>query len=106
MNRFCWMDLKTRDLPGTAAFFSTALGWRFAVDENDWRKAIKFVANGYQIGSVSDLANPVYPPGTPAHIAYYLAVDDVDRRTEAATANGARLVLPPSEAGDQGAWRR
>jgi predicted enzyme related to lactoylglutathione lyase len=96
------MDLKTRDLPGTAAFFSTALGWRFAVDEDDWRKATKFAANGYQIGSVSDLANPVYPPGTPAHIAYYLAVDDVDRRTEAATANGARLVLPPFEAGDQG----
>jgi predicted enzyme related to lactoylglutathione lyase len=102
VNRFCWMDLKTRDLPGTAAFFSTALGWRFAVDEDDWRKATKFAANGYQIGSVSDLANPVYPPGTPAHIAYYLAVDDVDRRTEAATANGARLVLPPFEAGDQG----
>jgi predicted enzyme related to lactoylglutathione lyase len=96
------MDLKTRDLPGTAAFFSTALGWRFAVDEDDWRKATKFAANGYQLGSVSDLANPVYPPGTPAHIAYYLAVDDVDRRTEAATANGARLVLPPFEAGDQG----
>ncbi|MGP3974432.1 VOC family protein [Streptomyces sp. 8N114] len=96
------MDLKTRDLPGTPAFFSTALGWRFAVDENDWRKATKFAANGYQIGSVSDLANPVYPPGTPAHIAYYLGVDDVDRRTEAAIAHGARLVLPPFEAGDQG----
>jgi predicted enzyme related to lactoylglutathione lyase len=102
VTRFCWMDLKTRDVPGAAAFFSTAMGWHFAVDEDDWRKATKIAANGYQIGSVSDLANPVYPPGSPAHIAYYLAVDDVDRRTEAATANGARLVLPPFEAGDQG----
>ncbi|MGW0826068.1 VOC family protein [Streptomyces sp. NPDC002845] len=102
MNRFCWMDLKTRDLPGTAAFFSTALGWRFAVDADDWRQATKIAANGYRIGSVSDLANPVYPPTAPAHIAYYLAVDDVDRRTEAATVHGARLVLPPFEAGDQG----
>jgi predicted enzyme related to lactoylglutathione lyase len=96
------MVLKTRDVPGTAAFFSTALGWRFAVDEDDWRKATKIAANGYQIGSVSDLANPVYPPAAPAHIAYYLAVDDVDRRTEAATAHGARLLLPPFEAGEQG----
>ncbi|WSQ12878.1 hypothetical protein OG604_36750 [Streptomyces sp. NBC_01231] len=96
------MDLKIRDVPGTAAFFSTAQGWHFAVDEDDWRKATKVAANGYQIGSVSDLANPVYPPGIPAHIAYYLAVVDVDRRTEVATAHGARLVLPPFEAGDQG----
>ncbi|MDT0444671.1 VOC family protein [Streptomyces johnsoniae] len=51
---------------------------------------------------MSDLASPIYPPETPAHIAYYLAVDDVDRRAEAATANGARLVVPPFDAGDQG----
>ncbi|MCE7083014.1 VOC family protein [Streptomyces sp. ST2-7A] len=102
MNGFCWMDLKTRDTTGTARFFSGVLGWRFAVDEEDWRKAVKISVDGYPIGGVSDLANPVYPPETPAHIAYYLAVEDVDRRIEAATANGARLVLPPFDAGDQG----
>lgn len=101
-NEFCWMDLKTRDLTGTAAFFSQTLGWRFAVDEEDWRQATKIAVDGHLIGGVSDLANPVYPPGTPAHIAYYLAVDDVARRAEAAVSNGARLVVPPFEAGDQG----
>ena len=35
LNEFCWMDLKTRDLAGTATFFSKTLGWRFAVDEKD-----------------------------------------------------------------------
>jgi predicted enzyme related to lactoylglutathione lyase len=99
---FCWMDLKTRDLAGTATFFSQTLGWRFAVDDEDWRKATKIDVDGHLIGGVSDLANPVYPPGTPAHVAYYLAVDDVDRRAEAAAVNGARLVVPPFEAGDQG----
>ncbi|MFB9904414.1 VOC family protein [Allokutzneria oryzae] len=101
-NEFCWMDLKTRDQSGTAAFLSEALGWRFAVDEEDWRQATKIAVGGHWIGSVSDLANPVYPPNTPAHVAYYLAVDDVDNRTEAATANGARLVVAPFDAGDQG----
>lgn len=101
-NEFCWMDLKTRDLTGTADFFSQALGWHFAVDEEDWRKATKIAVDGYLIGGVSDLANPVYPPGTPAHIAYYLAVDDVDGCAEAAVARDARLVVPPFEAGDQG----
>jgi predicted enzyme related to lactoylglutathione lyase len=102
VNEFCWMDLKTHDLAGTAAFFSQALGWRFAVDEDDWRKATKATVDGHLIGGVSDLANPVYPPGTPAHIAYYLAVDDVDRRAGAAVENGASLVVPPFDAGDQG----
>ncbi|WND39740.1 VOC family protein [Streptomyces sp. BB1-1-1] len=96
------MDVKTHDVPGTAAFFSAVLGWRFAVDESDWRRAIKIFVDGHQIGGVSDLSSPIYPPGTPAHIAYYLAVDDVEARTEAAIAAGAQLVLAPFDAGGQG----
>ncbi|MFD5234504.1 VOC family protein [Streptomyces qaidamensis] len=102
LNEFCWMDLKTRDPAGTATLLSKTLGWRFAVDEKDWRKATQISVDGQPIGGVSDLASPVYPPETPAHIAYYLAVDDIDRRVEAATARGARLVVPPFDAGDQG----
>ncbi|MGW0537907.1 VOC family protein [Streptomyces sp. NPDC003032] len=102
LNEFCWMDVKAHDVPGTTAFFSEVLGWHFAVDEDDWRRAIKIFADSHQIGGVSDLSSPLYPPGTPAHIAYYLAVDDIDARTEAATAAGAQLVLAPFDAGDQG----
>ncbi|WP_282794527.1 VOC family protein [Streptomyces sp. CC224B] len=102
LHEFCWMDLKVRDPSGTAAFFSEALGWTFEVDEEDWRQVVKISVGGYRIGGVSDLANPVYPPGTPAHVAYYLAVDDVDRRVGIATANGARLVVAPFDAGGQG----
>lgn len=101
-NEFCWMDLKTRDPSGTAAFFSSVLGWDFAVDEEDWRRAVKVTAGGRRIGGVSDLAQPVYPPGTPPHIAFYLAVDDVDHRTAVAATRGARIVVEPFDAGDQG----
>ncbi|WP_258044168.1 VOC family protein [Streptomyces sp. SM11] len=51
MNEFCRMDLKTRDPSGTAAFFSTVLGWDFAVDEEDWRRAVKISAGG--VGSAA-----------------------------------------------------
>ncbi|XUT58074.1 GNAT family N-acetyltransferase [Streptomyces sp. G9] len=102
LNEFCWMDLKTRDPSGTAAFFAAVLGWDFAVDETDWRRAVKISAGDHWIGGVSDLAQPVYPPGLPAHVAYYLAVDDVDHRTALAAENGARILVPPFDAGDQG----
>ncbi|MFB4320242.1 VOC family protein [Actinomadura sp. 21ATH] len=102
MNGFCWMDVKTRDVPGAAAFFGTVLGWRFAVDEDDPRRATKIYLDGRPIGGVSDLAAPIYPPGTPPHVAYYLAVDDADRAAEAAVANGASPVVGPFDAGDQG----
>lgn len=42
------MDLKTRDIPGTAAFFSAVLGWHFAVDERDRRRATKITADGLE----------------------------------------------------------
>nr|WP_323449410.1 VOC family protein [Streptomyces sp. YSPA8] len=102
MDGFCWLDLKTHDPAGTADFFRTDLGWRFAVDPDDWRQATVIRSGPYRIGSVSDLSAPVYPPGTPPHIAYYLATDDTDRRAAAATGAGARLVVPPFDAGDQG----
>lgn len=96
------MDVKAHDPPAVAAFFSAVLAWRFSVDEQDWRQATKITAGGEPIGGVSDLSSPIYPPGTPAHVAYYLAVDDVDQRVTTATANGARLVVAPFEAGNQG----
>ncbi|WP_318294804.1 VOC family protein [Streptomyces bacillaris] len=65
LNEFCWMDLKTHDPSGAAAFFSSVLGWDFAVDEEDWRKAVMISAGRHRIGGVSDLAQPVYPRGPP-----------------------------------------
>ncbi|MFJ5730491.1 hypothetical protein [Streptomyces paradoxus] len=70
--------------------------------EKDWRKATGISVDGHLIGGVSDLANPVHPPrtrstrrqpgppaanpvhppGTPAHITFYRAVYDIDRRGE------------------------
>ncbi|MGC7095676.1 VOC family protein [Amycolatopsis lurida] len=102
MTDFCWLDLKTHDVAGTAEFFSAALGWRFAVDEQDWRKATKIYLGDFALGGVSDLANPIYPAGTPPHLAFYLTVDDVDHRTAVALDQGAQLVAGPFDAGDQG----
>jgi uncharacterized protein len=99
---FCWFDVKSRDVQATSAFFSAALGWKIAVDPDDWRQATKIAVDGRWIGGVSDLASPIYPPDVPPHIASYLAVDDVDARTAAARQAGAGIVVPPSDVADQG----
>ncbi|WP_207922462.1 VOC family protein [Micromonospora sp. KC606] len=96
------MDFKTRDVSGTADFFSAVLGWRFAVDEDDWRRATVITVGDYRIGTVSDLAAPIYPPDTPPHVAFYLAVDDVNQRAAAAAAHGAQILVTAFDAGDQG----
>lgn len=80
---FCRLDLKTRDAGGAAAFFSAVLGWRSAVDEDDWRRATMIAVAGRPLGTVGDLNAPIYPPGTPPHIAYYLRTADVDGGAEA-----------------------
>ncbi|MBK1786075.1 VOC family protein [Prauserella cavernicola] len=98
MPGFCWLDLKTRDLAGTAALLSAVFGWEIAEDGE--RPTIR--SGGHRIGGVSDLANPVYPPGVPAHVAYYVAVDDADGRTDAAARHGATVVLEPFDVGGQG----
>ncbi len=102
LDEFCWMDLKTHDPSGTADFFSAVLGWDFAVDEDDRRKAVTISAGDHRIGGLSDLAQPVHPPGLPAHVASCLAVDDVDRRTAVAAERGAQILVPPFDAGDRG----
>ncbi len=96
------MDLKTHDLAGTVKQLATRLGWQCAVDPDDWRRATVISIGGYPIGTLSDLSAPIYPPGTPPHVAFYLAVDDADRRAEAAAAQGAQVLVPPFDAGDQG----
>jgi predicted enzyme related to lactoylglutathione lyase len=99
---FCWVDLKTRDPSTTAAFFAAVLGWSFEMDRGSWRKATVIRTGGHRIGGLSDLSAAVYPPGTPAHIAHYLAVTALDARVAAAVEAGAQVLVPPFDAGDDG----
>ncbi|QNP73063.1 hypothetical protein IAG44_28955 [Streptomyces roseirectus] len=95
LGEFGWMDIKTRTPHDTAAHLAATLGWTV-----DGRRVH---ASGHPIGGLSDLANPVYPPGTPPHVAYYIAVDDIGTRVTAAVDGGARIVVEPFELGDGGA---
>ncbi len=99
---FCWLDVKTRDVTGVSAFATAVLGWQVAVPPDSPRRSPVLSVAGHEIGGVSDLANPGYPEGLPAHVAYYLAVTDVDRRVDMALARGAELVVGPFDVPGQG----
>jgi predicted enzyme related to lactoylglutathione lyase len=93
---FCWFDLKTHDVAATGAALSTDLGWS-VTEPRRLRAAVILSYSEHPVASLSDLSNPVYPAGIPEHIAWYLAVDDLDARTRAALAAGAELVVEPFE---------
>ncbi|MGW0183015.1 VOC family protein, partial [Nocardia sp. NPDC003345] len=80
------MDLKTRDPNAAAAFFERTLGWTVETDQDSWRQAGVIRVGEHRIGGLSDVTAAIYPPGTPPHIACYLAVDEVDTRAAAAVA--------------------
>ncbi|MFY1653010.1 VOC family protein [Solwaraspora sp. WMMB762] len=61
------MDIKTRDIADTARFFSATLGWRFAVDDDDWRRATTITGG--------NLAPPV--PGLPPRSTRQLSADGI-----------------------------
>ncbi|MBP2370929.1 VOC family protein [Pseudonocardia parietis] len=94
--RFCWFDLKTRDVHGTSAFLAATLGWESALPD-PLRATHLLVLDGARIGSLSDLSGPAYPPGLPDHVALYLGVDDVEKQTDTVRALGATVVIEPFE---------
>ncbi|WP_433407921.1 VOC family protein [Saccharomonospora azurea] len=97
---FCWLDVKTHAVADLSAVVAHTLGWHVAMVEESPRPVMS--VDGYAVGGLSDLANPVYPSETPDHVAYYLAVDELDRRVDVALEHGARLVVPPFDVPGQG----
>ncbi|GAB3499223.1 VOC family protein [Nocardiopsis coralliicola] len=88
-------------MPGTSAFFGALLGWRLTAPEPGSGPGAVH-AEGVHIGGVSDLSAPVYPPGLPDNVAFYIGVGDADAMTARAEAAGAHVVVPPFDAGGLG----
>lgn len=100
--QFCWMDIKSHRPTLTADFFKQILSWTAALDLSSWRMATTLSTGPFDVGGLSDLSTPVYPPGLPAHVAYYLATDNVDHVVSDAEASGAEILVAPFDAGGEG----
>lgn len=99
-NLHCWSELMTRDTAAAERFYTAVLPWgvtRQAVGGSDYvmwmrgdQPAGGMMAMGPEFGDM--------PPGW----GLYFAVTDCDAMAAKAQSLGARVVMPPFEAGDIG----
>ncbi|MEM6383394.1 MAG: VOC family protein [Pseudomonadota bacterium] len=92
---FHWNELMTRDVEGTKAFYTDALGW-------DWESMSMpdgmyhcAVVGGQMVAGLFDITGRDEFANVPASWMAYIAVDDVDARLEKATASGAKVMGEP-----------
>jgi len=95
--KFVWFEHVSSDPAKARAFYEPLLNWhieRVPMGEQTYDT----IMNGSDgIGGLRTA-----PAGTPNHWMSYLSVDDVDQSFAAATAAGAKPVMPPTDLGSVG----
>jgi predicted enzyme related to lactoylglutathione lyase len=104
---FCWIDLATTDVVAAATFYGELFHWRIEAPAPGKEPYWMIQRDDRQIGALfAPTAIPDYAPGLGAEDLprwqSYIAVDDVDARTERAVSLGARILMEPKDAGAAG----
>ncbi|WP_349359072.1 VOC family protein [Stappia sp.] len=94
---FYWNELMTRDPDGAKAFYEGALGWTFEgmPDPEGGTYWLAMCAGvDRPVCGIFTMSGPKFD-GVTDHWMPYIAVDDVDARSQAAVEHGATLLQPP-----------
>jgi hypothetical protein len=91
---FCWNELMTHDVERAKRFYSDTIGWSydpFPMPQGGtyWIATM----DGKHVGGFFEMKGPEFK-GMPDQWVSYIAVDDVDKRVEKATAAGASICHP------------
>ena len=95
----CWADLWTSDLEGSRRFYSELFGWVAQAPDPNFGGYFMFTRDGVPVaGGMGDMED------APADNTWkvYFAVDDLEQRLAAGTAQGARAHFPPMAVADMG----
>jgi predicted enzyme related to lactoylglutathione lyase len=99
---FHWNELLSRDVEGDKRFYSDTIGWSFepmsTADGGTYWCAIQ---GGQPVAGIFSISGAEFD-GVPVGWMPYLAVDDVDARTERAVKAGAQLMRPIFDVPDVG----
>jgi predicted enzyme related to lactoylglutathione lyase len=91
---FHWNELNTREPAAARTFYEKTLGWRFDVMPMPGGDYYVAKSGDAMVGGIFEMKGPQFE-NVPSHWLAYIAVDDVDRRVEAATRHGATVVRAP-----------
>ena len=92
---FCWNELNTRDALAAKKFYGETIGWTFDTMPMDNGAPYYICMHGdTPVGGIFTMVGSDFD-GVPEHWFAYLAVDDVDKRTNKAKAAGATIIRPP-----------
>ncbi|PIW56104.1 MAG: VOC family protein [Sphingomonadales bacterium CG12_big_fil_rev_8_21_14_0_65_65_10] len=99
---FIWYELLTGDAEGAKSFYGPLLGWKFARADMPEMEYHLITKDGVEVGGIMPLTAEMTAGGAQPMWAGYVAVDDVDKAAEQATAKGASVLMAPSDIPDVG----
>ncbi|HEV8269008.1 MAG TPA: VOC family protein [Thermoanaerobaculia bacterium] len=100
--KFVWYELVTSDAKKAQAFYRKVLGWKtqpFPMGDYTYEMILAGDTPDSMIGGY---ALPTKNDRRPSHWIAYVSVEDVDAAVKTATANGGKVLAPPSDIPDVG----
>jgi predicted enzyme related to lactoylglutathione lyase len=91
--KFVWFELVTGEPKKAQGFYAEVLGWRTQAFPMGPASYDMIYAGDTMIGGYASPRRE----GTPSHWIAYVSVDDVDAAAKRVTANGGKIVEPPSD---------
>ena len=97
---FCWTEIACTDLSKCKPFYENVFGWNFKESKStgDEMQYLEFSSSGevYPDGALYEMKPEMFGGHMPpAHIALYVAVDDVDAAVGKAKGLGATVSFGP-----------
>ena len=93
----CWRELRSKDLPAAAEFYSKMFGWTLEQSKITPMQYMEIIADGAAAGGMMPMEGDDWGDA-PSHWATYIAVDSADETVEKIKANGGSVHHGPFDA--------
>lgn len=91
---FCWIELATRDITATTAFYTALFGWEAAtLDLGDQSSYTEWKLGGVPVAGMVEMG-PEWPPEVPSHWMVYFAVQDCEQAAARVGELGGSVAVP------------
>ena len=91
-----WVELMTRDLPGSIDFYGRVFGWTARPSEVPGMDYTLFQLDGTTVAGVMAMTGDEWPADLPPHWMPYFEVTDPDASAARAQELGGRISVPPT----------